>query len=148
MADGTVFRAGTVNANRVAMAAAHATLDILEENGGKLYDRVYAVGETLIAGLKEIFRRESVQAIITGFGTMFQIHFTPLDRLRNYEDFCKSSKDTFIEFRNRMLPRGIFIRPSHFGELYMSAAHSNEDVDKTLQAADEVVREMKKEKLL
>jgi glutamate-1-semialdehyde 2,1-aminomutase len=148
MAEGTVFRAGTVNANRVAMAAAYATLEILEENNGKVYEQIYRVGEKLMKGMRDILEKESVQAILTGFGTMFQLHFTPLPRIRNYSDFCSSNKETFIEFRNRMLPRGIFIRPAHFGELYMSAAHTDKDVDKTLEAAGDVIKEMKKERLL
>jgi glutamate-1-semialdehyde 2,1-aminomutase len=148
LADGTVFRAGTVNANRVAMGAAFATLEILEEGNGRVYDQIYRVGEKLMNGLRDIIKREQVQAILTGFGIMFQIHFTSLSRIRNYRDFCQSSQDTFIEFRNRMLPRGIFIRPSHFGELYMSAAHTEEDIDKTLNAAEDVIKEMKKDKVL
>jgi len=148
MTDGTVFRAGTVNANRVAMAAAYATLEILEENNGKIYEQIYGVGEKLMKGIRDILERQSVQAILTGFGTMFQLHFTSLPRIRNYGDFCRSNKEIFIEFRNRMLPRGIFIRPAHFGEFYLSAAHTDRDVDRTLEAAEEVIKEMKKEKLL
>jgi len=147
LADGTVFRAGTVNANRVAMGAACATLEILEEDNGKVYDDVYRKGEKLMRGMEEIFHRNQIQAILTGFGIMFQIHFTQLERIRNYSDFCQSKEDIFMDFRNRMLTRGIFIRPSHFGELYMSIAHSDEDIDKTLEAADDVIKEMKKEKV-
>jgi glutamate-1-semialdehyde 2,1-aminomutase len=47
-----------------------------------------------------------------------------------------------------MLPRGIFLRPAHFGEIYISAAHSDEDIDKTLEAVEDVIREMKMENLL
>jgi glutamate-1-semialdehyde 2,1-aminomutase len=148
MADGTVFRAGTVNANRVAMGAAHATLEFLSAGNGRVYDEIYRVGERLMKGLQEIFQREQVQAITQGYGCMFQIHFTPLKKIRNYPDFCRSDAQLFMEFRNKMLERGIFIRPSHFGELYISAAHTDEDMDKTLEAAEAVVREMKGEKLL
>jgi glutamate-1-semialdehyde aminotransferase len=48
-------------------------------------------------------------------------------------------------FRNKLLPRGVFIRPAHFGEIYISAAHSEVDIDKTLAAMDESLMEMKKE---
>jgi glutamate-1-semialdehyde 2,1-aminomutase len=145
LADGTVFRAGTVNANRVAMGAAYATLEILEEGNGKVYDQVKKVGNRLMKGMEEVIARENIQAILTGFGTMFQIHFTPLDRIRNYPEFCQSDKDKFMDFRNRMLTKGIFIRPSHFGELYMSVAHTEEDIDKTLEAFEDTINEMKKE---
>ena len=120
MTDGKVFKAGTLNANRVAMAAAHATLEILEEGNGEVYKRIYTVGEKLMNGMK----------------------------VRNYNDFCQSSKEIFFDFRTRLLPRGVYIRPAHFGELYLSAAHTEEDIDRTLEAADEVIREMKRDKVI
>jgi len=146
--DGTVFRAGTLNANRMVMAAAHATLEILEENNGEVYEKVHGLGNKLIKGLRELFEREHVQALITGYGTMFQIHFTPLKKLNNFRDTRDSSAELHMEFRNRMLLRGIFIRPAHLGTIYVSAAHSDTDIDVTLQAADDVVGEMKAEGIL
>lgn len=145
LADGTVFRAGTVNANRMAMAAAYATLEFLEEDDGKVYKQIYSVGEKLMKGIQALINREQLQAIIQGFGPMFQIHFTPLDRIRNYRDYCQSDLETYMVFRNKLLLRGIFIRPANFGEVYISAAHSEEDIDMTLVAIEEVFMEMKKE---
>jgi glutamate-1-semialdehyde 2,1-aminomutase len=146
--DGTVFRAGTLNANRVVMAAAHATLEILEEKGGRVYDEVYARGDRLIEGFRRIFQREGVQTLVTGYGTMFQIHFTPLMQLRNYRDTVHSSRKIHLDFRNRMLQRGIFLRPMHMGTVYLSLSHTDEDIDRTLRAADEAIGEMKAQKLL
>jgi glutamate-1-semialdehyde 2,1-aminomutase len=146
--DGSVFRAGTLNANRVAMAAAHATLEFLEENNGNVYNEIYRVGEMLINGMKDLIEREKIQAIIQGYGPMFQIHFTSLDKIRTYTDFCSVSQDLYTTFRNKLLPHGVFIRPSHFGEIYISAAHNDEDIEKTLDAMEKVVKEMKEEKLL
>jgi glutamate-1-semialdehyde 2,1-aminomutase len=146
MAEGTVFRAGTVNANRVATAAAFATLGILEEKG--TYDHIYRVGERLMKGMQRIISDRNVQAIVQGYGPMFQIHFTDLKRVRNYPDFCRSSADLFMAFRNRLLPKGVFIRPAHFGEIYISLALTEEDVDTTLNAMDDTFKEMKEEKLL
>ena len=148
MTDGKVFKAGTLNANRVAMAAAHATLEILEEGNGEVYKHIYKVGEKLMNGIRDIIKRYQVKAILQGYGPMFQIHFTPLDKVRNYNDFCQSSKEIFFDFRTRMLPRGVYIRPAHFGELYLSAAHTEEDIDRTLEAVDEVIREMKRDKVV
>jgi glutamate-1-semialdehyde 2,1-aminomutase len=148
IADGTVFRAGTLNANRVVMAAAHATLEILEENGGSVYDEVYARGDRLMQGLRGIFQREGVQALVTGYGTMFQIHFTPLKEMRNYRDTVHSSEKIYLDFRNRMLHRGIFLRPMHMGTIYLSLSHTDEDIDRTLRAADEAIGEMKAQKVL
>jgi glutamate-1-semialdehyde 2,1-aminomutase len=148
LADGTVFRAGTVNANRMAMAAAHATLEILGEDDGKVYRQIYRIGEKLMKGMQAIIDRERIEAIIQGYGPMFQIHFTPLKRIRNYRDYCRSDLDTYMAFRNKLLPRGVFLRPAHFGEVYISAAHSDEDIDRTLEAMNDVIGEMKKENLV
>ncbi len=148
MADGTVFRAGTMNANRVAMAAAHATLELLEEDNGKVYDQIFRIGGKLMRGIQEIFQRLQVEAILQGFGSMFQIHFTPLSKIRNYPDFCKSNRDTYMSFRNKLITRGIFIRPAHFGELYISTAHTERDIDITLNAMEIATKEMKRERLL
>jgi glutamate-1-semialdehyde 2,1-aminomutase len=146
--DGTVFRAGTVNANRMAMAAACATLEILEENNGRVYDHIYRVGEKLKSGIDRILRKEQIAAITQGFGPMFQVHFTPLKRIRNYPDYCNSSENTYMIFRNKLLPLGVFLRPAHFGEIYISAAHSDEDIDKTLHAMEIVLKGMKSEGIL
>ncbi|MEF9438085.1 MAG: hypothetical protein L0922_04840, partial [Candidatus Mariimomonas ferrooxydans] len=116
-----------------------------DEGNGRIYGQIKNVGKKLMRGMEEIIARENIQAILTGFGTMFQIHFTPLKRIRNYPEFCQSDKDKFMDFRNRMLTKGIFIRPSHFGELYLSAAHTDEDIDKTLEAFEDTIKEMKKE---
>jgi glutamate-1-semialdehyde 2,1-aminomutase len=148
LADGTVFRAGTVNANRMAMAAAFATLQFLEKNNGEVYRQIYRIGEKLMNGIQTLIDRENIRAIIQGFGPMFQIHFTPLDRIRNYRDYCQSDLDTYMVLRNKLLPRGIFLRPAHFGEVYISAAHSDEDIEKTLVAMEEAMLEMKEEGLV
>jgi glutamate-1-semialdehyde 2,1-aminomutase len=127
---------------------AHATLEFLEENNGNVYNEIYRVGEMLINGMKDLIEREKIQAIIQGYGPMFQIHFTSLDKIRTYTDFCSVSQDLYTTFRNKLLPHGVFIRPSHFGEIYISAAHNDEDIEKTLDAMEKVVKEMKEEKLL
>ncbi|MFW6181251.1 MAG: aspartate aminotransferase family protein [Spirochaetota bacterium] len=148
MAEGTVFRAGTVNANRMAVAAAWATLDILSENDGAVYGHIYRVGERLMRGMRDIIASREVRAIVQGYGPLFQIHFTDLERITNYPEFCTASRDLFMSFRNRLLPKGVFLRPAHFGEIYISAAHTDEDIDATLEAMEDAVKEMKKEKLL
>ena len=148
LADASVLRAGTLNANRVAIAATYATLEYLEEDNGKVYREIYRLGEKLISGIREIIRKERIQALVQGFGPMFQIHFTPLPHIRDYRDSCQSSGDLFMTWRNKMLEKRIFIRPAHFGELYVTAAHTDEDIDYTLTAVEAVLGEMKEEKLV
>lgn len=148
MADGTVFRAGTLNANRVAMAAAYASLDFLSENNGGVYKDVFQKGNRLIEALRSIIKEQKIDALVQGYGSMFQIHFTPLKKIRNYRDTLHSSAELHFDFRNRLFDRGIFIRPMHFGEIYVSAAHTIEDIDRTISAMKEVLIEMKKDMVL
>ena len=148
LADASVLRAGTLNANRVAIAAAYATLEFLEEDNGRVYQHIYRLGDKLIAGIRDIIRKKQIQALVQGFGSMFQIHFTPLQQIRNYRDSCRSSGELFMTWRNKLLEKRIFIRPAHFGELYVTAAHTDEDIDRTLRAMEDVLGEMKEEKLV
>ncbi len=148
LADARVLRAGTLNANRVAIAAAYATLEYLEEDNGRVYHEIYRLGEKLISGIREIIRKEHIQALLQGFGPMFQIHFTPLQQIRNYRDSCQSSAELFMTWRNKLLEKRIFIRPAHFGELYVTAAHTDEDIEYTITAVEEALGEMKEEKLV
>lgn len=145
---GNVFRAGTLNANRVAMAAAYATLNFLEEDGAKVYKQIYRLGERLISGIEHLIKNKSVKAIVQGFGPMFQVHFTPLKKISDYDEFCMSDKHIYDDFRKRLLARGVLIRPSHFGELYLSAAHTEDDIAKTLKAIESSFDEMRADNII
>ena len=145
VANGTALRAGTLNANRAAIAAAYATLEILEENNGQVYREIYMLGEKLITGIEKIIKQKQIEAFVQGLGCMFQIHFSPLDKNRDYRDLFQSNGDTYIVFRNKLMERGIFIRPTKFAELYISAAHSDDDIEETLNAIEGVIGEMKNE---
>lgn len=148
IADGRVFRAGTLNANRAVMAAAYATLEFLEEGEGRVYDRVNRLGTRLIEGIKQILQNLKIEAIVQGFPTMFQVHFTPLDGFKNYRDAVTSDYEKYMIFRNRLLEQGVFLRPMHWGEIYVSAAHTDGDIDTTLRAMEMVLSGMKRDDIL
>lgn len=143
-----VAHAGTFNANRVGIAAAYATLNFLEKGNGKVYKHIHSIGNKLIAGMRDIIRRFDAEAIIQGVGPMFQIYFTKLKKIRNYREVCTANPDTFHEFRNCLLKRGIFIRPRNLSQFYVSASHTQEDVDKTLSAMEASFKEMKRKDMV
>ncbi len=138
-----VLRAGTLNANRVVIAAAYATLNYLEEENGKVYEHIYRLGQRLMTDIKDIISRLGVRAIIQGLGPMFQLFFTKLQKIENHRDSTTANGKAYHDFTRRLLGKGILVRPSHLGEFYVSAAHSDEDVDKTLIAIEDVLRQMK-----
>lgn len=148
MAVDKVLRAGTLNANRVAIAAAYATLKYLEKDNGKVYDHIYRLGRKLMTGIQDIIDTVGVEAVLQGLGPMFQIYFTKLKKIENSRDSAQSRCDVHHDFIFRLMARGILARPSQMGEFYVSAAHTDDDVNKTLEAIEVVLREMKADNAL
>ena len=87
--DGMVLHYGTFNGHRLTMRVIAANLDLLTANDGAIYKQIYAVGDAAIAGLREVFRRRRIDAIVQGFGPMFQIYFTGRDAIHDYRDYCQ-----------------------------------------------------------
>jgi glutamate-1-semialdehyde 2,1-aminomutase len=138
-----VLRAGTLNANRVAIAAAYAALSIYEKDNGAVYDRIYSLGTRLMDGIQKILEELEVEAVLQGLGPMFQIYFTGLEKIENSRDSAQSRFTVHHDFIFRLMARGILARPSQMGEFYVTAAHTDEDVTTALDAIGEVLREMK-----
>ncbi|MCD6317579.1 aspartate aminotransferase family protein [Candidatus Aerophobetes bacterium] len=143
-----VAHAGTFNANRVGIAAAYATLNFLERENGAVYKHVYDIGNKLIAGIRDMIKRFNMEAIVQGVAPMFQIYFTKLEKIRNYREACTADFNIFYEFWKLLLERGILIRPRNFSQFYISASHTQEDVDKTLSAMEDCFKKMKRKSII
>jgi glutamate-1-semialdehyde 2,1-aminomutase len=148
IAEDKVLRAGTLNANRVVIAAAYATLGVLESNNGQVYNHLYRLGGKLMSGIRSIIDTVGVEAVVQGLGPMFQIYFTKLKKIENSRDSAQSRFKVHHDFIWRLIGRGIFPRPSQMGEFYVTAAHSDKDVEITLEVIEEVLREMKSDNAL
>ncbi len=148
IAEDRVLRAGTLNANRVVIAAAHATLSIMERDDGQVYKHLYRLGGKLMSGIQRIIDALGVEAIVQGLGPMFQIYFTKLKKVENSRDSAQSRFKVHNDFIWRLIGRGVFPRPSQMGEFYITAAHTDEDVDITLGVIEEVLKEMREENAL
>lgn len=148
LAKDEVLRAGTLNANRVVIAASYATLSILERDNGRVYEHAYRLGRKLMSAIESIIKRLEVPAVVQGLGPMFQIFFLDLDRVENSRDSAQSRHEVQHDFIYRLMKRGILARPSQMGEFYVTAAHSEQDIDKTITAVEEVLTEMKEEDAL
>jgi glutamate-1-semialdehyde 2,1-aminomutase len=142
--DGMVLHYGTFNGHRLTMRVIAANLDLLAANEGAVYKRLYAVGDAAIRGLRELFQRRKIQAIAQGFGPMFQIYFTGSDAIRDYRDYCRYVDTArYSRFVHGLLDRGIYMTPSNGLHWIISTAHTQEDVQALLSAADEVCAELK-----
>jgi glutamate-1-semialdehyde 2,1-aminomutase len=138
VADGTVSMAGTYSANAIAVAAANAALDELAAPG--MYERLFAVSDRLRLGLVSVFADAGIPAEVVGLGPVFQVWFT--DRpIRNYRDAARfACHDVFRRWWEGMLDRGVLFHPGAFENLFVSFAHSQDDVDQTLAAARETAQ--------
>jgi glutamate-1-semialdehyde 2,1-aminomutase len=130
-----VLHYGTFNGHRLAMKVVATNLDLLAAAGA--YQKLHGTGDAAILGLREVFRRRKMKAIVQGFGPMFQIYFTERDAIHDYRDYC-SYVDTqaYSRFVNRLLEHGIYMTPSNGLHWIISTAHTEKDVDALLEAAD------------
>jgi glutamate-1-semialdehyde 2,1-aminomutase len=141
--DGMVLHYGTFNGHRLTMRAIAANLDLLAANDAEIYKQIYAVGDAAIAGLREVFRRSKVDAIVQGFGPMFQIYFTGREAIRDYRDYCQYADTAkYSRFVHGLLDRGIYMTPSNGLHWIISTAHAMHDVEALIAAADEVCAEL------
>jgi len=131
-----VLHYGTFNGHRLTMKVVAANLDLLSSK--ETYSKLRATGDAAIAGLRNVFRRRKVKAIVQGFGPMFQIYFTDRDAIYDYRDYC-SYVDTagYSRFVQLLLERGIYMTPSNGLHWIISTAHTEDDVEKLVEAADQ-----------
>jgi glutamate-1-semialdehyde 2,1-aminomutase len=134
--DHMVLHYGTFNGHRLTMKVVAANLDLLSENDA--YKRLYAVGDAAIIALREIFRRRKIDAIVQGFGPMFQIYFTQKNEIHDYRDYCQyADTKKYSRFVHAMLDRSIYMTPSNGLHWIISTAHTNQDVETLARAADQ-----------
>lgn len=144
MATGQVMHAGTYNSNNPSIAAAAATVDILESGARDgLYENLRDLGCRLQRGLKKAAEDASHEVLLSGPGQMTHLAFTRCRRLLNYRDCLNSDGAKYGEFAKGMLDRGI--RVIGRGIWYISAAHTERDIDQAVEAAAEVFQAIKAE---
>ena len=136
--DGTVMHSGTLNSNVMSMAAAEVSLKKLMEDDGAAYRHMYAIGRRLMDGLRRIAQKHEHPVIIQGPGPAFGLTFTEADEITDYRSYTENADhDKAEKFRQGMLEHGVRIMAR--GLLYVSTSHTEEEIDRTLAAADEVM---------
>jgi glutamate-1-semialdehyde 2,1-aminomutase len=136
---GDTYYAGTFNGNAVGCAAALATMEILERE--PVHEHVFRLGERMRKGLEEITGRLGVRATVAGFGSIFLTYFMD-GPIANYHDLLRNDAARFIDYRRRLIERGIFKMPANLKRNHISCAHTETHVDKTLEACETVLKEM------
>jgi glutamate-1-semialdehyde 2,1-aminomutase len=135
--EGPVYQAGTYSGHPVAMAAGLATMEILESDP-KFFARIEARATLLAAGLREILTRRMIAGAVNQVGSMFTLFFGPAS-VATMADVRAADRDRFARFFRGMLDRGVYLPPSAFESAFLSDAHGDEELDLTLETADEVL---------
>lgn len=131
---GPVYQAGTLSGNPVAMAAGLATLEHVDQPG--FHDALQATSDRLLAGLRAAGENHGVPMWTASQGGMLGFVFTEADAVRGFDDICAADIEYFKRFFHAMLDRGVYLAPSAFEAGFVSAAHSHEDIDATVERAD------------
>lgn len=136
--DGTVLFGGTYNGNPMSVAAALATIDILEAGDRAIHRHLYRLGERMRSGLQSIVDRLGLPARAQSQGSVFVLYFTDRE-VRSYEDALASDPAWYVAFHRGMTERGFLMLPMNLKRNHLTAAHTDEDVDRTLEAAEDVL---------
>ena len=131
---GPVYQAGTLSGNPIAMAAGLACLTELKKPGNE--QQLAEKTEKLCLGLKALAEKHHIPFVVNYVGGMFGIFFTEQKEVTSYAEVMKCDTEKFKVFFHKMLDLGVYLAPSAFEAGFMSLAHTDEDIAKTLEAAD------------
>ncbi|QTF07443.1 glutamate-1-semialdehyde 2,1-aminomutase [Brenneria izadpanahii] len=130
---GPVYQAGTLSGNPIAMAAGLACLTEVAKPG--VHQKLTELTEQLTAGLSAAAKAANIPLVINQAGGMFGLFFTDAERVTCYQDVMTSDVDRFKRFFHMMLEEGVYLAPSAFEAGFMSLAHSQQDIERTIEAA-------------
>jgi glutamate-1-semialdehyde 2,1-aminomutase len=134
---GPVYQAGTLSGNPVAMAAGIATLEELAASNA--YSRLEELGAALEAGLKDSAKSAGIPVQFNRCGSMFCSYFTS-EPVHNLADAMKSDRERFKKYFHGMLAEGVYFAPSQFEAGFLSTAHTEADLQRTVDAAAKVMK--------
>jgi glutamate-1-semialdehyde 2,1-aminomutase len=136
---GPVYQAGTLSGNPLAMRAGIETLDILGAAG--TYERLEAISARLAAGLLAAAKAAGIAAVVNRVGSMLTCFFTA-GPVVDYETAARSDTKRYARFFHAMLARGVYLAPSQFEAAFVSTAHDEATVDRTIAAAAAAMKDV------
>lgn len=131
---GPIYQAGTLSGNPVAMAAGYTALTKLTDVG--IYSQLEQQTRSLCEGLLNGARKYNIPLVVNYVGAMFGIFFTSASEVSSYQDVMNCNVELFRKFYHHMLAEGIYFAPSAFEAGFMSLAHTNEEINRTIDAAN------------
>ena len=137
--EGEIYQAGTLSGNPLAMAAGIATLNLLKQ--GNIYMELEQKSHTLFSGLENAAGDADIEVVINRVGSMGTLFFTAKP-VSNFTDAKENDQDLFKKYFKSMLEQGIYLAPSPFEASFLSAAHTNEMIEKTIGCASKAFKKM------
>jgi len=135
---GPVYQAGTLSGNPVAMVAGLTTLKLIQSEG--FYESLEKKVTYLMSGLADSAKNHGIPLTTNQAGSMFGFFFSAEEKITNYQQVMACNDDQFKSFFHRMIDAGVYLAPASFEAAFMSAAHSQSDLDTTLQKADDIFK--------
>lgn len=134
---GPIYQAGTLSGNPVAMTAGLVNLELISEPG--FYDDLTSKTKHLVQGIQEVAQACKIPLRTNQVGAMFGLFFTEDNEITNFAQVMNCNVDRFKLFFHEMLLNGVYLAPSAFEAGFVSSAHSIDDLDATIQAAEKVL---------
>lgn len=135
---GPVYQAGTLSGNPVAMAAGLAMIEQIRQPG--FYEPIFAKTDALVQGLRQRADAAGIAMTSNHVGTMFGVFFTEEEKVCNYQQVMAGNIERFNRFFHGMLEHGVYLAPACYEAGFLSAAHSDADIQATLDAAEAVFK--------
>ena len=130
--DGPVYQAGTLSGNPLAMAAGFEAVSVLKE--GSVYDKLEKLGARLESGLRNNMEKLSIPYSLSRVGSLLGLAFTD-KKVVDLESSMSSDSEFYAAYFKEMLKNGVYLAPSAYEVAFVSAAHSEEDIDRTIEAS-------------
>lgn len=134
---GPIYQAGTLSGNPLAMNAGLTTLKLLQQPG--TYEALTSKTARLAEGLKQLASEAGLPIWVNAIGAMFSLFFTDVP-VKDYGSACTSDTKLFAKYHRGMLERGIYLGPSQYEAVFLSTAHTEADIDQTLEQARTVLK--------
>jgi len=136
--DGSITHAGTYNTNGPCMAACLAAMNMLAADGGAILKHAHAMGEKLMAGIREAGERAGKDVRVRGVGTVFFVSFGDREEIVDYRTSLSRDREAYGRFWSGLQERGVRAIPE--GLWFVSTAHTQRDIDETLAAVSEAIQ--------
>jgi len=136
---GAVYQAGTLSGNPIAMASGYTVLSYLTEHKNEIYHRLNVLTKQLYNGLYDVVSSLQIPFQINSVGSMISLHFCE-DAVKDFTSAQKGDNATFKKYFHAMLQHGIYLPPSAYETWFVSASHSEDDIQKTIDTTAKVLK--------